>query len=81
MLVPKQESVIINNVEQNSQDIDVFDNYIRGIDDQELKGILLKLKNESRKPGASWEQVRKTLQALWNKNKEMLIDIVPLILK
>jgi hypothetical protein len=68
-------------MEQKIQNTDLFDNYLHGINDQELKGILLKLKNEVRKPDASWELVRKILHSLWNKNKETLIDIIPLILK
>ena len=76
-----QESVIIKAMEQKSQDIDELDSYIRGVNDQELKGVLLKLKNELRKPGASWEIVRKTLYSLWNKNKDTFLDIIPLILK
>ncbi len=68
-------------MEQERQDIDPLDSYIRGVNDQELKGILLKLKNEVRKPGASWEIVRKILHSLWIKNKETFIYILPLILK
>ena len=68
-------------MEQKSQDIDELDSYIRGVNDQELKGVLLKLKNELRKPGTSWEMVRKTLYSLLNKNKDALIEILPLILK
>lgn len=76
-----QESVIIKAMEQKGQDIDELDSYIRGVNDQELKGVLLKLKNELRKPGASWEILRKTLYSLWNKNKDALIEILPFILK
>ncbi len=68
-------------MEQKSQNTDIFDSYIRGIDDQELKGILLKLKNEVRKPDASWEIVKKTLHSIWNKDKEAFINVIPLILK
>ena len=68
-------------MEQKSQDIDELDSYISGVNDQELKGVLLKLKNELRKPGTSWEMVRKILYSLWNKNKDTLIEILPLILK
>ncbi len=68
-------------MEESKQDIDPLDIYIRGVNDQELKGVLLKLKNEVRKPGASWEIVRKTLYSLWNKNKDALIEVLPFILK
>ncbi len=58
-----------------------FDEYIRRVEDQELKGILLKLKNEMRRPGASWESVRVIMTSLWNKKKEALIEVLSLILK
>ncbi len=59
----------------------VFDAYIRRVEDQELKGILLKLKNEIRRSNASWESVRAVLTSLWNKEREVLIEVLPLILK
>lgn len=58
-----------------------FDEYIRRVEDQELKGILLKLKNEMRRPGASWESIRVIMASLWNKKKEALIEVLSLILK
>ena len=60
---------------------ETFDTYIRNVDDQELKGVLLKLKNEMRKPDTPWEIIKTVLQSLLNKNKETLIEILPLILK
>jgi hypothetical protein len=68
-------------MKQKSQNIDIFDSYIRGIDDQELKGILLKLKNEVRKPDVSWEIIKKILHSIWNKDKEAFINVIPMILK
>jgi hypothetical protein len=58
-----------------------FDAYIRSIEDQELKGILLKLKNEMRKPDVPWETIKKILQSLMDKDKEVLKEVAPLILK
>ncbi len=63
-----------------NQDLETLDAYIRGVENQELKGILLKLKNETRRSNASWEAVRVILQSLWNKKKETLIEILPFIL-
>jgi hypothetical protein len=60
---------------------EVLGNYIRGIEDQELKGILLKLKNEIRKPDASWEVVKTILRSLLDKDREVLIEVLLLILK
>jgi hypothetical protein len=65
----------------NLNDTETLDSYIRKVDDQELKGILLKLKNEMRKPDTPWEVIRLILKSLLNKNREMLIEILPLILK
>jgi len=65
----------------NNQDVETLDTYIRKIEDQELKGVLLKLKNEMRKPDASWEAVRTILSYLLNKNRKTLVEILPLILK
>ncbi|MBI2488028.1 MAG: hypothetical protein HYW01_14015 [Deltaproteobacteria bacterium] len=67
--------------EIKNQYSETFDSYIRNVDDQELKGVLLKLKNEMRKPDTSWEIIKTVLQSLLNKNKETLIEILPLILK
>jgi hypothetical protein len=58
-----------------------FDAYIRSIEDQELKGILLKLKNEMRKPDVPWETIKKILQSLLDKDKEVLKEVALLILK
>jgi hypothetical protein len=67
--------------EIKNQYSETFDTYIRNVDDQELKGVLLKLKNEMRKPDTPWEIIKTVLQSLLNKNKETLIEILPLILK
>jgi hypothetical protein len=63
-----------------NQDLETLDVYIRGVENQELKGILLKLKNEILRSNASWEAVRVVLLSLWNKKKETLIEILPFIL-
>jgi len=34
---------------------ETLDSYIRKMEDQELKGLMLKLKNELRRPEATWE--------------------------
>ncbi|HXG30408.1 MAG TPA: hypothetical protein VNK81_02070 [Thermodesulfobacteriota bacterium] len=55
--------------------------YIRRIEDQELKGILLKLKNEIRKPDAPWGVIKTILRSLLDKDREVLMEVLPLILK
>jgi len=67
--------------EIKNEDPEILDSYIRSIEDQELKGILLKLKNEIRKPDTPWEIIKKVLQSLLNKDRETLKEIIPLILK
>ena len=63
------------------QDNETLDSYIRKVRDQELKGILLKLKNEVRKPDASWETVEALLNSLRSKNKEVHAEVLPFIPK
>jgi hypothetical protein len=66
---------------QKGQEDEMFDVYIRRVEDQEIKGILLKLKNEIRRSNAPWESVKAVLSSLWNKKKGVLIEVLPLILK
>jgi len=65
---------------QKNQGNKLLDEYILGVEDQELKGILLKLKNETRKPDISWDVIKSVLISLKNKDRETLIKILPLIL-
>ena len=65
---------------QKNQDNKLLDEYILGVEDQELKGILLKLKNETGKPDISWDVIKSVLISLKNKDRETLIKILPLIL-
>ncbi len=57
-----------------------LDEFIRDIKDQELKGILLKLKNEIRKPEVPWVDIKNILKTLSNKDKHALYEILPLII-
>ena len=54
--------------------------YIKNMTDQEMKVLLLKLKNETRKEDVSWEQIRDILAAVGKKDEETLKDIIPLLL-
>ncbi|MGQ0792986.1 MAG: hypothetical protein ACT4NX_02750 [Deltaproteobacteria bacterium] len=58
-----------------------FDVYIRRLEDQELKGILLKLKNEIRKPDTPWEIIKPIFAAIVKRNQSALAEILPLIVK
>ena len=59
---------------------DSFSTFIAGLKNQEIKILLLKLKNESKKPDVSWEQVKKILKNIGDKDEKMLKDVIPLIL-
>lgn len=65
---------------QKNQGNRLLDEFIRDIKDQELKGILLKLKNEIRKPDVSWVDIKTILKSLNNKDKDALYEILPLII-
>jgi uncharacterized protein YeeX (DUF496 family) len=57
-----------------------LDEFIRDIKDQELKGILLKLKNDIRKPDVPWEDIKSILNALKDKDKDTFYEILSLII-
>lgn len=57
-----------------------LNDYIRGVDDQEIKGVLLKLKNELQKQNPQWEVIRVLIRTLFEKRKDVLFDVLPLIL-
>ncbi|GJM15199.1 MAG: hypothetical protein DHS20C13_05260 [Thermodesulfobacteriota bacterium] len=62
-------------------EIETLDTYIRSVENQEIKGILLKLKNEMRKPDVTWESVKIILVSLENKDPIMLKEIFSLLIK
>ena len=64
-------------VKENPADLS---SYIKNVTDQEMKVLLLKLKNEIKKEDVSWEQIRDILAAVGNKDAGTLKDIVPLLL-
>lgn len=57
-----------------------LESYIKNVTDQEMKVLLLKLKNETRKEDVSWEQIRDILAAVGGKDGGTLKDIIPLLL-
>jgi hypothetical protein len=60
---------------------ETLDSYIRKMEDQELKGLMLKLKNELRRPEATWEPIKQILTAIRRKNSAAFTEISGLILK
>lgn len=53
--------------------------YVKDVTDQELKVLLLKLKNEIRKEDVTWEQIREILAEIKSKDGGALKDIVPFV--
>ena len=66
--------------ENKNNENDSFSKYIKGLSNQELKVLLLKLKNEIKKPDVSWDQIKKVLKSISEKDNKLLKDIIPLIL-
>jgi len=60
---------------------ETLDSYIRKMEDQELKGLMLKLKNELRRPEAAWEPIKQILTAIRRKNSAAFTEISDLILR
>ena len=53
--------------------------YIKEVTDQEIKVLLLKLKNETMKEDVAWEQIREILAEIKGKDGRVLKDIVPFL--
>ncbi len=66
---------------ENTVEIETLDTYIRKVENQEIKGILLKLKNEMRKPDVTWESVKTILVSVEQKNPIILKEIFSLLIK
>ncbi len=65
----------------DNPDIETLDNYIRKLGNQEIKGILLKLKNEIRKSDVTWESVKNILISLEQKDSKSAKEIFLLLLE
>jgi len=66
---------------ENTVEIETLDTYIRKVENQEIKGILLKLKNEMRKPDVTWESVKTILVSVEQKDPIILKEIFSLLIK
>lgn len=53
--------------------------YIKDVTDQEIKVLLLKLKNEVRKEDVAWEQIKEILAEIKSKDSRVLKDIIPFL--
>lgn len=58
-----------------------LDEFILGLDNQELKSILLKLKNEIKKPDVPWADIRTILTSLYKKDKDAFHEILSIIVR
>ena len=61
-------------------EIITLDSFVRSQKNQELKGLLLKLKNEIRKEDILWEDIKEVLISIDKYDKNLLSIILPLIL-
>ncbi len=60
---------------------ETLDTYIRTVENQEIKGLLLKLKNEMRKPDVAWQDLRSILIPMEQKDPNTTKDILLLLIK
>ena len=63
-----------------NQEINDLGSYIKQIDNQEIKILLLKLKNEINKDDIGWEQIKDILSVIYDKDDKVLNEIVPFLL-
>ena len=54
--------------------------YISKVDNQEIKVLLLKLKNEINKPDVTWEQIKNIISNINDKDPTTVNDIIELII-
>lgn len=58
-----------------------LDSFIRSVNDQKLKGLLLKLKNDIRKEDTYWDDVKQSLKKISTHDTKTLQKVIPLILE
>lgn len=59
--------------------MDALSSYVKDVTDQEVKVLLLKLKNEIRKEDVEWGQIREILAEVKSKDPSTLKDIIPFL--
>ncbi|MEM7008449.1 MAG: hypothetical protein AAF462_04870 [Thermodesulfobacteriota bacterium] len=64
-----------------SENIQSLDTFIRNVQNQEVKGLLLKLKNEMRKPDVTWESVKTILSSIEQKDPELMTQTLSMLIK
>ncbi len=64
----------------NEKEIITLDSFVRSQTNQELKGLLLKLKNELRKEDTLWEDIKDILIKVNEYDNKLLSALIPLII-
>ena len=62
-----------------TEETTTLDTYIKSVKDQEVKGILLKLKNEIRRAGADKDTIEEIISSLKDKNGAVAEEVLSLI--
>ena len=62
-----------------TEETQTLDTYIKSVKDQEVKGILLKLKNEIRRAGADRDTIEEIISSLKDKNSAIAEQVLSLI--
>jgi|TARA_B100000131_G_scaffold194085_1_gene186585 hypothetical protein len=57
-----------------------FKEILKNVDDQVLKGLILKVKNESMKKDIKFDEIRKNFLELLEYDKEIFIRVINLVL-
>jgi len=65
--------------QKDTKDSLSLDTYIKGVKDQEIKGVLLKLKNEIRKTDADKDTIETIITSLKDKNIAIAKEVLRLI--
>jgi hypothetical protein len=65
----------------SNKEIITLDSFVRSQKNQELKGLLLKLKNEIRKEDILWEDIKVILKSIHDFDEQLLKTIIPLIIE
>ncbi len=65
--------------QKNTEEALTLDTYIKGVKDQEIKGILLKLKNEIRRTDADKNTIEAVIASLKDKNITIAEEVLNLI--
>lgn len=63
-----------------NQEMQLLSDYIKEVRNQEIKVLLLKLKNELGKEDVLWAQVKPLLRSIREKDSKVMYEILPFIL-